>query len=124
MEKNSKIYIAGHNGLVGSSIHRKLLEHGYSNILMESSKKLDLRNISEVEAFFQIEKPEYVFLSAAKVGGINANSLYPVQFMLDNLNIQNNVISMCHKYEVKKLLFLGSSCIYPKYCEQPIKEEY
>lgn len=124
MNLNSKIYIAGHKGLVGSSIHRKLLELGFSNIIVESSKKLDLRNLSQVEEFFKNEQPEYVFLSAAKVGGINANASYPVQFILDNLNIQNNVISMCHKYEVKKLLFLGSSCIYPKYCEQPMKEEH
>ena len=124
MNLNSKIFVAGHNGLVGSSIVRKLLEIGYSNIITESFEKLDLRILSQVETFFQREQPGYVFLSAAKVGGINANAIYPVEFMLDNLNIQNNVISMAHKYGVKKLLFLGSSCIYPKYCEQPIKEEY
>ena len=124
MDKDSKIYVAGHRGLVGSAIVRKLREKGYTNIIGRSHKELDLTNSFDVEEFFKKEKPEYVFLAAAKVGGIYANSTYPADFILENLKIQNNVIEMSHKYGVKKLMFLGSSCIYPKLCPQPIKEEY
>ncbi|WP_368490068.1 GDP-L-fucose synthase family protein [Clostridium sp. BJN0013] len=124
MKKDSKIYVAGHRGLVGSAIVRKLKEKGYTNIIRKTHSELDLTNSTEVEEFFKIERPEYVFLAAAKVGGILANSTYPADFIYENLQIQNNVIGMAHKYEVKKLMFLGSSCIYPKMCPQPIKEEY
>ncbi|KZL89720.1 GDP-L-fucose synthase family protein [Clostridium magnum] len=124
MKKDSKIYVAGHKGLVGSAIVRKLKEKGYTNIIGKTHSELDLKNSFEVEEFFKTEKPEYVFLAAAKVGGILANSTYPADFIYENLQIQNNVIGMAHKYEVKKLMFLGSSCIYPKMCPQPIKEEY
>lgn len=124
MEKNSKIYVAGHRGLVGSAIIRELEAQGYRNIITRTSKELDLRNTFLVDEFFRIEKPEYIFLCAAKVGGIGANMSYPVEFLLDNLSIQNNVISTAYKYNVKKLLFLGSSCIYPKNCLQPMREEY
>lgn len=124
MDLNSKIYVAGHNGLVGSSIIRKLKELGYTNIITASKKDLDLRNQNDVEAFFDKNKPEYVFLAAAKVGGILANSKYPAEFIYENLQIQNNIIHTSYKYNVLKLLFLGSSCIYPKFSEQPIKEEY
>jgi GDP-L-fucose synthase len=124
MEKNSKIYIAGHRGLAGSAIVRKLKQEGFENLLLRTSSELDLRNQEAVKAFFEKEKPEYVFLAAAKVGGINANNLYPADFIYDNLCIQNNVIHQSYKNGVKKLLFLGSSCIYPKNAEQPIKEEY
>jgi GDP-L-fucose synthase len=124
MEKNSKIYIAGHRGLAGSAIVRKLKQEGFENLLLRTSSELDLRNQEAVKAFFEKEKPEYVFLAAAKVGGINANNLYPADFIYDNLCIQNNVIHGSYKNGVKKLLFLGSSCIYPKNAEQPIKEGY
>jgi len=124
VKKDSKIYVAGHRGLVGSAIVRKLKEKGYTNIIRKTHSELDLTNSTEVEEFFKIERPEYVFLAAAKVGGILANSTYPADFIYENLQIQNNVIGMAHKYEVKKLMFLGSSCIYPKMCPQPIKEEY
>lgn len=124
MKKNSKIYVAGHRGLVGSAIVRKLKENGYTNIIGKTHSELDLTNSVEVEQFFKTEKPEYVFLAAAKVGGILANSTYPADFIYENLQIQNNVIGMAYKYKVKKLMFLGSSCIYPKMCPQPIKEEY
>lgn len=124
MENNSKIYVAGHRGLVGSAIVRELKKKGYTNIIGKTHSELDLMDISAVEEFFKIEKPEYVFLAAAKVGGILANSTYPADFIYENLQIQNNVIGMAKKYEVKKLMFLGSSCIYPKMCPQPIKEEY
>lgn len=124
MEKNSKIYIAGHRGLAGSAIVRKLKQEGFENLLLKTSSELDLRNQQAVKEFFETEKPEYVFLAAAKVGGINANNLYPADFIYDNLCIQNNVIHESYKSGVKKLLFLGSSCIYPKNAEQPIKEEY
>ena len=123
MNKSDKIYVAGHNGMVGSAIIRKLKMDGYSNILVRSSKELDLRNQHHVEEFFQSEKPDYIFLAAAKVGGILANNTYKASFMYDNLSIQNNVIHAAHKYHVKKLLFLGSSCIYPKFADQPIIEE-
>lgn len=124
MEKASKIFVAGSNGMVGSAIIRKLKKSGFSNIITSTSKELDLRNQNEVAAFFQLNKPEYVFLVAAKVGGIFANSQYPAEFLYDNLMIQNNVIHNSYLNNVKKLLFLGSSCIYPKLAEQPIKEEY
>lgn len=124
MEKNAKIYVAGHRGLVGSAIVRKLEENGYTNIIYRTSKELDLRNQAAVEKFFQEEKPEYVFLAAAKVGGIHANNTYPAEFIYDNLMIETNIIHSSYKNSVKKLLFLGSSCIYPKFATQPIKEEY
>ena len=124
MEKQSKIYVAGHKGLVGSAIVRELHKKGYENVIGRSHKELDLMDPIEVENFFKEEKPEYVFLAAAKVGGIYANSTYPADFIYENLQIQNNVIGNAYKYGVKKLMFLGSSCIYPKMCPQPIKEEY
>jgi len=123
MNKSDKIYVAGHNGMVGSAIIRKLKMDGYSNILVRSSKELDLRNQRHVEEFFLSEKPDYIFLAAAKVGGILANNTYKASFMYDNLSIQNNVIHAAYKNHVKKLLFLGSSCIYPKFAAQPIREE-
>ncbi|MDO9582626.1 MAG: GDP-L-fucose synthase [Desulfomicrobium sp.] len=124
MEKDSKIYVAGHRGLVGSAICRRLEQDGFTNILKRTSAELDLRNQQAVEDFFAVEKPEYVFLAAAKVGGIHANDTYPADFIRDNLQIQTNVIDAAYRYGAKKLLFLGSSCIYPKLCPQPIKEEY
>ena len=124
MEKNSKIYVAGHRGLVGSAIVRGLKAKGYTNIIGRTHKELDLMNNVAVEEFFKTEKPEYVFLAAAKVGGIYANATYPADFIFQNLQIQQNVIGNAFKYNVKKLMFLGSSCIYPKMCPQPIKEEY
>jgi GDP-L-fucose synthase len=124
MDKNSKIYVAGSNGMVGAAIIRKLKSDGYRNLLSRSSKDLDLRNQSFVEKFFQDEKPEYVFLAAAKVGGILANDTYRADFLYDNLIIESNVIHQSHLNDVKKLLFLGSSCIYPKMATQPLKEEY
>jgi GDP-L-fucose synthase len=124
MEKFSKIYIAGHRGLAGSAIVRKLKQEGYNNLLLRTSAELDLRNQQAVKDFFETEKPEYVFLAAAKVGGINANNTYPADFIYENLCIQNNVIHQSYKNGVQKLLFLGSSCIYPKNAEQPIKEDY
>lgn len=124
MNKDSKIYVAGHRGLVGSAIVRGLEAKGFINIIKRTHSELDLTNSAEVEELFKTEKPEYVFLAAAKVGGIFANFTYPADFIYENLQIQNNVIKMAHKYEVKKLMFLGSSCIYPKMCPQPIKEEY
>jgi GDP-L-fucose synthase len=124
MEKNSKIYVAGHRGLVGSAIVRNLKERGFTNLLVRTHKELDLKRQEDVEEFFEQEKPEYVFLAAAKVGGIHANSTYPAEFIYDNLMIESNIIHSSYKNKVKKLLFLGSSCIYPKFAEQPIKEEY
>ncbi len=124
MEKKAKIYIAGHNGMVGSAICRALQKQGYSNLILKSSKELDLRDQQSVNDFFSQEHPEYVFLAAAKVGGILANSTYKADFIYDNLMIQNNIIHNAFKLKVKKLLFLGSSCIYPKMSPQPIKEEY
>lgn len=123
MNKSSKIYIAGHRGMVGSAIHRKLDELGFTNIITRTSSELDLRNQEAVNTFFEEELPEYVFLAAAKVGGIVANKTYKADFMYDNLMIQNNIIHNAYAYEVKKLLFLGSSCIYPKFATQPIVEE-
>ena len=124
MKKNSKIYIAGHSGLVGSAIKRKLEEENYNNLIFKTHKELDLTIQAEVENFFKKEKPEYVFLSAAKVGGILANINKPANFIYDNLMIQTNIIHNSFKYGVKKLLFLGTSCIYPRDCPQPMKEEY
>ncbi|WP_332445866.1 GDP-L-fucose synthase family protein [Sphaerochaeta sp.] len=123
MEKEAKIYVAGHNGMVGSSLVRELNRQGYSNLLLRTSKDLDLRQQNQVEDFFEMEKPDYVFLAAAKVGGIMANSTYPADFMYDNIMMEMNVIHSAWKYHAKKLLFLGSSCIYPKLASQPIKEE-
>ncbi len=124
MNKTSKIYVAGHNGLVGSAIVRKLQEKGFNNLLFKTSKELDLRDSIAVQKFFEAEKPDFVFLAAAKVGGIHANDTYPADFLYDNLMIQLNVMNHSYLSGVKKLLFLGSSCIYPKYAKQPIKEEY
>ena len=124
MHKQAKIYVAGHRGMVGSSIWRQLKAQGYSNLIGFSSGELDLTNQNQVENFFQTQKPDYVFLDAARVGGILANATYPGQFIYQNLAIATNVIHAAHKFGVKKLLFLGSSCIYPKLCPQPIKEEY
>lgn len=124
MEKNSKIYVAGHRGLVGSSIVRRLMSEGYTNIVLRTSAELDLRDQQQVKQFFDEEYPEYVFLAAAKVGGIMANNIYRADFIRDNLMIQTNVIDASYKNGVKKLLFLGSTCIYPKLAPQPLKEEY
>lgn len=124
MLKTAKIYVAGHRGMVGSAIVRKLRAEGYEHIISRTSKELDLRDQSQVEAFFLQEKPDYVFLAAAKVGGILANNTYRAAFLYDNLMIQNNVIHAAYKNEVTKLMFLGSSCIYPKMAPQPLKEEY
>lgn len=124
MEKNSKIYVAGHLGLVGSALVRNLKKKGYNNIIGRSIDELDLMDAKAVDAYFAQEKPEYVILAAAKVGGIVANNIYRAQFIWENLVIQNNVIHSSYVHGVKKLLFLGSSCIYPKDCPQPIKEEY
>ncbi|WP_426668511.1 GDP-L-fucose synthase [Mucilaginibacter sp. McL0603] len=124
MEKNAKIYIAGHRGMVGSAIHRKLQKEGFTNIVTRVSSELDLRNQNDVARFFEQEKPDYVFLAAAKVGGIIANNTYRADFLYENLQIQNNVIHSSYLNSVKKLMFLGSSCIYPKLAPQPLKEEY
>ncbi len=124
MEKDSKIYIAGHKGMVGSAIHRKLNALGFTDLVLKTSSELDLRDQQAVSDFFQEEKPEYVFLAAAKVGGIVANNTYRADFLYDNLQIQNNIIHSSFENNVKKLLFLGSSCIYPKMAPQPLKEEY
>lgn len=124
MNKDSRIYVAGHRGMVGSAIVRKLQSEGYKNLILRYSAELDLRNQDAVAQFFQIEKPEFVFLAAAKVGGIVANNSYRADFLYENLMIQSNVIRQSFENDVKKLLFLGSSCIYPKMCPQPIREEY
>ena len=124
MNKNSSIYIAGHTGLVGSALHRRLKADGYSNLIVRNHSDLDLTRQADVEVFFHTERPEYVFLSAAKVGGILANSNYPAEFIHQNLAIQTNVIHEAWRSGVKRLLFLGSSCIYPRKCPQPMKEEY
>lgn len=124
MNKTDKIYVAGHNGMVGSSIVRLLKKNGYTNLLCRTSKELDLRNQNDVGSFFLNEKPDYVFLAAAKVGGIMANNTYRAEFIYDNLIIEANVIHAAYKSNVKKLMALGSSCIYPKMAAQPIKEEY
>ncbi|MBT4121054.1 MAG: GDP-L-fucose synthase [Candidatus Magasanikbacteria bacterium] len=124
MDKNAKIYIAGHRGLVGSAVVRKLESDGYTNLVVKTHTELDLLDQKAVTDFFIAEKPEYVFLAAAKVGGIMANNTYPAQFIYENLQIQNNIIHQAYLNGIKKLLFLGSSCIYPKMCPQPMKEEY
>ncbi len=124
MNKNSKIYIAGHRGLVGSAIKRELEKCGYTNIIVRTSSELDLRNQQVVEEFFAEETPEYIFLAAAKVGGIIANSTYPAQFLYENMMIEANIIHNAYLCKAKKLLFLASSCIYPRECSQPMKEEY
>ncbi|HEX8358239.1 MAG TPA: GDP-L-fucose synthase [Segetibacter sp.] len=123
MDKEAKIYVAGHRGMVGSSIVRKLQAEGYNNIIVRKTAELDLRNQADVNAFFEQEKPEYVFLAAAKVGGINANNIYRAQFIYDNLMIEANVIHAAYVHKVTKLMFLGSSCIYPKMAPQPLQEE-
>jgi len=124
MEKDAKIYVAGHRGLVGSAIIRKLKKEGYNNLVCKTSSELDLRRQEKVEEFFEEEKPEYVILAAAKVGGIQANDTYSAEFLYDNLMIESNVIDAAYQNDVKKLLFLGSSCIYPKFADQPMKEDY
>lgn len=124
MNKSDKIYIAGHRGMVGSSIVRKLEQEGFANLVYRTSSELDLRNQAEVNAFFELEKPNYVFLAAAKVGGIQANNIYRADFLYDNLMIEANIIHAAYVHQVEKLLFLGSSCIYPKMAPQPLKEEY
>jgi GDP-L-fucose synthase len=124
LEKESKIYVAGHRGMVGSAIVRKLTSLGYTNLLTRTSAELDLRNQQQVADFFEVEKPEYVFLAAAKVGGIMANNTYRADFLYENLAIQNNIIHGSYLNKVKKLMFLGSSCIYPKLAPQPLKESY
>lgn len=124
MEKHQKIYIAGHRGMVGSAIVRKLEKEGFSNLVYRTSAELDLRNQAAVHAFFEVEKPDFVILAAAKVGGIQANNIYRADFLYDNLIMEANIIQASHAYKVEKLLFLGSSCIYPKMSPQPIKEEY
>jgi len=124
MNKQSKIYIAGHTGMVGSAIHRKLQAEGFENFALAGSRNLDLRNQLDVQEFFRKEKPAYVFLAAAKVGGILANDTYRAEFLYDNLMIEANVIEAAHRNGVEQLMFLGSSCIYPKLAPQPLKEEY
>ena len=124
MEKAAKIYIAGHRGMVGSSIERKLRSEGYHNIIARTSSELDLRNQQAVNAFFDLENPDYVILAAAKVGGIHANNTYRAEFIYDNLMMEANIIHAAYSNKVKKLLFLGSSCIYPKMAQQPLKETY
>lgn len=124
MHTSDKIYVAGHTGMVGSAIVRRLRELGYRNLILKTRKEVDLCDYDQVSALFKQEKPDFVFLAAAKCGGIGDNVAHPVDFLLDNLAIQNNIIKCSHKYKVKKLLFLGSSCIYPKECPQPMKEEY
>lgn len=124
MNKDSKIYVAGHRGMVGSAIVRNLETKGYTNIIGRTSEELNLIRQKEVEEFFEEKRPDYVFLAAAKVGGIHANNIYPAEFIYNNLMIELNIIHSAYKYSVTKLLFLGSSCIYPKMASQPIKEEY
>ena len=124
MDKKAKIYIAGHRGLVGSALERKLRQEGFTNLLLRTSKELDLRRQQDVEVFFERERPDYIFLAAAKVGGIMANNTYKAEFIYDNIAIASNVIHAAYKFKVKKLLNLGSSCIYPKLSPQPMKEEH
>jgi GDP-L-fucose synthase len=124
MNKTDKIFVAGHKGLVGSAIVRKLVSDGYTNILTVDKSVVDLKNQYSVNQWFKTNTPDYVFLAAAKVGGIHANNTYPAEFITENLLIQNNVIEACHEYKVKKLMFLGSVCIYPKYAPTPVKEKY
>jgi GDP-L-fucose synthase len=123
LEKSAKIYIAGHRGMVGSAIHRRLLADGFSNFVFRTSSEMDLRDQASVREFFETERPDYVFLAAAKVGGIMANNIYRAEFLFDNLQIQNNIIDSAYRANVKKLLFLGSSCIYPKLAPQPLHED-
>ena len=123
MQANSKIYVAGHRGMVGSAIVRKLESEGHHNLVVRTSSELDLRRQAEVEAFFEAEKPDYVFLAAAKVGGIHANNVYRADFLYDNLMIEANIIHAAYRAGVTKLLFLGSSCIYPKFADQPLRED-
>jgi len=124
MERNARIYVAGHSGLIGSAVVRKLKSMDYKNIITRTHKEMDLKERNKVAEFFKKEGPEYVFLAAARVGGIYANSTFPAEFIYENLMIQTNVIDLSYRYGVKKLLFLASSCIYPKMCKQPMKEEY
>jgi len=124
MKPSDRIFVAGHKGLVGSAIVRNLQQKGYNNLILKTRKELDLINQKKVNEFFERERPDYVFLAAAKVGGIGANSTYPADFIYENLMIESNIIHAAYRYKVRKLLFLGSSCIYPKTCPQPIKEEY
>lgn len=124
MDKNSKIYVAGHRGLVGTAICKSLRRHGYTNLIIKTRQELDLENQEAVRSFFTSEKPDYVILAAAKVGGIHANNTYPAEFIHENIIIQDNIIHQAWKHNVQRLLFLGSSCIYPKECPQPIKEEH
>ena len=124
MNKNIKIYIAGHRGMVGSAIWRNLESKGYANIIGRTSLELDLRNQQAVNDFYQAEKPEVVIDAAARVGGILANNDFPFQFLMENMQIQNNLIDAAHRFDVKKFIFLGSSCIYPKLAPQPLKEDY
>ena len=124
MKTTAKVYIAGHTGMVGSALFRKLQHEGFTNVIIRSSKELDLRNQKDVDLFFNAEKPDYVFIAAAKVGGIMANDTFKAEFLYQNLMIQTNVIHSAYLHDVKKLMFLGSSCIYPKFAPQPLKEEY
>ena len=124
MDKNSRIFVAGYNGMVGSAIVRKLKDLGFTNVITASRKELNLVNQMQVQSFFSNVMPEYVFMAAAKVGGIKANNEIKADFIYENLMIQSNIIKESHEFGVKKLIFLGSSCIYPKFSEQPIKEEY
>jgi GDP-L-fucose synthase len=124
MEKNDKIYVAGHTGMVGSSITRELIKNGYTNLVFRTRAELDLRNQSAVKEFFETEKPQYVFIASAKVGGIVANNTFRAEFIFDNLQMELNLIHHAYLYNVKKLIFLASSCIYPKLAPQPLKEEY
>lgn len=123
MQQNDKVYVAGHRGMVGSAITRKLQKEGFTKLIQRTSKELDLRNQADVHSFFEKERPDHVFLAAAKVGGIMANNTYRAEFLYDNLMIQNNIIEAAHRTGVKKLMFLGSSCIYPKLAPQPLKED-
>ena len=124
INKNSKIFVAGHNGLVGSAIVRKLKEKGFKKILTISRSKLDLTNETKVYNFLRKKKPKFIFIAAAKVGGIYSNNKYRAEFIYSNLSIQNNIIHSAFRCKIKDLIFLGSSCVYPKFCKQPIKEEY
>ena len=124
MNRESKIYVAGHRGMVGSAIVRRLQSEGYKNLILKTSYQLDLRQQNDVAQFFTFEKPDYVFMAAAKVGGIQANNSMRAEFLYDNLQIQNNVIHQSYEHEVSKLLFLGSSCIYPKHAPQPMSEDH
>ena len=124
MQRDARIYVAGHRGLVGGALVRRLQREGYTGVLTRTSAELDLRNQAAVDRFFAAERPEYIFLSAAKVGGIHANDIFPADFIRDNLQIQTDIIDAAQRNGAKKLLFLGSSCIYPKHCPQPIREEY